>query len=133
MPVKRRTSKLRAVRITEAALAAFERLRWLEEHCSCPPRDWDDWPGKIPNNQDRAHWERWYRRCAACEEWSVQHEILHSELGMKPWQWPCVESPATRNPWPEGSYKHGRWGPDLEAQSLWRELEAALAARRSFC
>jgi hypothetical protein len=110
---------------TPRALQLFASVLALE--CECPPRDWSDWPGNIPNNRDHAHWERWYRRCAGCEEWARLHGHLHAELRCKPWEWPCIQSPTVKNPWPEGSAMWRQWKPDLEAQALWRELEAALA------
>jgi hypothetical protein len=116
--------------ISDAALDAFEQMQALERKCRCPERDWDDWPGHIPNNNDHAHWESWYRECSACKTWSEQHKILHRALNLAPWQWPCIQSPDTVNPYPEGSYAAQRWAPDLEAQARYRELEQALAQRR---
>src|SRR5262249_43083464 len=36
----------------------------------------------------------------------------------------------TRSPYPRGSEADKRWEPDLEAQELWRQLEAARKAQR---
>ncbi len=48
---------------------------------------------------------------------------------MKPWHWPCIESPDAENPWPEGSHMASKWKLDVEAQERYRQLERA--ARRN--
>jgi hypothetical protein len=101
-------------RISDAALTAFERLQALELLCSCPPRNGHD-----------EYWK--FEPCAACDGWWDEHNILHREIGAKPWEWPCVQSPAVQNPWPEGSYMDSKWEPNVEAQERYRQLEAALA------
>jgi hypothetical protein len=62
--------------ISDRALRAFRHMRRLESQCTCPPRDWDG-----------EYWK--HRQCAACDAWYEQHNILHSELAMPPWRWPC--------------------------------------------
>jgi len=99
--------------ITEAALAAFKRMKECSEECTCEPIDWDGDYSK-------------YRECAACDEWWRQHSILHKELNAKLWEWPCVEHPDATCPYPAGTYAAESWKPDVEAQWLWRELDAAL-------
>jgi hypothetical protein len=66
---------------------------------------------------DSVAWERWHQRCGGCERWWDLHSELHREVRARLWQWPCIQ------------FKH--WKPDLEAQALWRELEAALAEGQS--
>jgi hypothetical protein len=99
-------------RITDTALQAFHRMRELENQCMCPPRDWDG-----------EYWK--HQQCKACGEWYDQHDILHRELAMPPWRWPCVEHPRAQNPYPEGSPAAARWAPNKQARALWRALEAA--------
>jgi hypothetical protein len=104
--------------ITPAALVAFEAMDKLGRACTCEPIDWG---GK--------YWERG-PQCSSCQEWWRQHSILHHELRCKPWQWPCIEHPSARSPYPRGSEADKRCEPDLEAQELWRQLEAARKAQR---
>jgi len=129
MPVKRRKSKARDARITEQALQLFTEMLALE--CTCPPRDWGDWPGRIVNNHDSEAWDGWLHECPGCKEWWRLHSELHDELRCRPYEWPCIQSPHARNPWPLGSNMFKQWKPDLEAQALWRELEAAVAEGQS--
>jgi hypothetical protein len=105
--------------ITPAALAAFAAMRELEQRCTCPPRDWG---GK--------YWEH-PPPCAACEEWWRRHNILHRELGCRPWEWPCVRNPDAKNPYPAGSFAAERWEEAREdlAQARWRALERVLRQR----
>jgi len=88
----KRTPLARPLRhsISETALEAFRRMCELESQCTCPPRDWGG-----------EYWK--HQQCAACDAWYDQHGILHRELAMPPWCWPCVENPHAQNPYPEGS------------------------------
>jgi hypothetical protein len=52
--------------------------------------------------------------CACCRWWDLQDE-LHIELGLPPWQWPCIP----RNPYPRGSPKARDWRPGAEQEELW--------------
>jgi hypothetical protein len=99
-------------RFTLAALDAFRRMKWLETQCTCPPRDWAG-----------EYWK--HQQCSACDQWYEQHNIMHRELSMPPWRWPCVESPHAQNPFPEGSPAAANWAPDKNAQALWRALDEA--------
>src|SRR5262249_11900693 len=58
--------------------------------------------------------------CAACRRWYDLQDALHTELGLKPWQWLCL----LRNPYPPGSSKFLDWRPlpDGEDQALWERL-----------
>ncbi|MGE5242294.1 MAG: hypothetical protein ACM3NI_11660 [Bacteroidota bacterium] len=96
------------------ALEALREMQRLEDACTCPPRNWD---------RDQ-YWK--FEPCSACNEWWDHHSILHHELALKPWQWPCVEHPDAASPYPAGSYADQHWQPDLEAQQLYKALEAAL-------
>jgi hypothetical protein len=102
--------------ITPAAIEIFRRMQAVEAACTCEPVDWGG-----------EYWN--HRTCAACEEWWDAHSALWRELRKKPWQWPCVQHPAARCPYPEGSYAANQWGPNLEAQAMWRELDAAAGQR----
>jgi hypothetical protein len=112
-------SRPSVTRITPAALAAFEAMRKLRRACTCEPIDWG---GK--------YWERG-PQCSSCQEWWLQHSILHHELRCKPWQWPCIEHPDSVTCFPEGSPAALAWKPDLEAQARWRML--AKAAKDARC
>jgi hypothetical protein len=59
--------------------------------------------------------------CRACAERWRLHGALHSELGMKPWQWPALP----QNPYPPSSAAAKLWQPDPEALALWEALAAA--------
>ena len=101
--------------ITPVAVKLFDQMRQCR--CTCPPRDWHD-----PKT--------WIRECEGCERWWELHSHLHTELHCCPWEWPCIEHPSARSPYPRGSEADKRWEPDLEAQELWRQLEAARKAQR---
>ena len=61
--------------------------------------------------------------CAACRSWYALHAELHSELGLRPWEWLCVP----RNPYPPGTSASRNWRPDPdgEEQALWQLLDEA--------
>ena len=84
---------------TPAALAAFKRMRVLENKCTCA----------LLADQNEL--------CPACEKWWEQHRKLHDELRCKPSDWPCVENP-------DAPPRYRK--PDLEAQARWRALEEAV-------
>jgi hypothetical protein len=49
------------------------------------------------------------------ERWWRLHNLLHNELGCRPWEWPCVEDPeADRN-----------YEAHPDALALWAALERA--------
>ena len=60
-------------RVTPEALEAFRTMQRLEQRCTCKNADDDN--------------------CPACVQWAEHHAILHSELGLAPWQWPAYEHP----------------------------------------
>jgi hypothetical protein len=119
MPTNRTRISRSPVRapITPAAIALFEAMRELG--CTCAPIDWDG-----------AYWER--QRCAGCDERAGLDELLHTELGLRPWE-TTVENPDARSPYPPGSHGDRTWKPDLEAQGRWRLLAAAAASTAPRC
>ena len=62
---KRPRSRLK---ITDHVLDLFDAMEALEQQCTCG--------GDI------------YHRCDACEKHTEQHNLLHDELRLKPWQYP---------------------------------------------
>jgi len=68
--------------------------------------------------------------CPGCKPWCELHSHLWHELRCKLWQWPCIQRPSARSPYPKGSHADLTWKTDLEAQQRWHHLEAALAAQR---
>jgi hypothetical protein len=101
--------------ITPEAIRLFEAMERIE--CTCAPRDWD---GK--------YWE--HEPCPGCDRWWKLHGMLHRELGCKPWDWPCIEHPDSVSGYPEGSEASKRWRPNMEAQELWKALDAAAREAR---
>jgi len=65
--------------------------------------------------------------CAACRRWYDLDDALHTELGLKPWQWGLP-----RNPFPPRSpaSRHWRPDPDGEDQALWERLDESLRLAR---
>jgi hypothetical protein len=118
MPMKRRFSKERDVVVTDTAVKTFEQMRQLSRECTCAAIDW---AGEYDKRE----------QCSACRQWWELHSFLHKELKRKLWQWPCVENPSARSPYPKGSPADLAWQPDLEAQDVWRVLRAASKARRA--
>jgi hypothetical protein len=95
-------------KITPAVVEAFKQMEMARHGCTCSPDRW-----AIGGDYD------------ACEEWWAAHSDLHDLLGLKPWRWPCIRHPDTKNPWPAGSYKAKKWRPNLKAQNVYRQIEAA--------
>jgi hypothetical protein len=121
--VTKRTPIRRAGRrqITKRAVELFTEMAAIP--CSCKPRNWDG-----------EYWR--HEECAGCERWWTLHSELHDELRARPWEWPCVEDAAAENPYPSGSFAAQRWDRErsgkpekIAAIALWRELEAAAAAK----
>jgi hypothetical protein len=63
-------------------------------------------------------------RCGACRRWWDVHGDVHEELGLYPWQWPCLP----RNPYPPGSPKARDWRPAAEQEELQNLLKQARRA-----
>jgi hypothetical protein len=101
--------------ISDAAIAAFRRLRAAGQRCTCAPRDWGG-----------EYWR--HVPCNACDEWWAAHNELYRALGLPPWRWPAVADPEAANPYPDGSTAAKGWSQDAEAVDLWRELQAAAGA-----
>ena len=101
--------------IPPEAIAAFKRMA-ARPPCTCRPVEWfaEYWKNREP--------------CPSCEFWWEEHSKLHDALRLKPWVWPAIQHPDTKNPWPEGSYMAGKWRPDERAVALYRELEKAARA-----
>jgi hypothetical protein len=99
------------VQITPTAIKVFTEMRRCV--CSCAPIDWDG-----------AYWERG-ELCDGCRRYWNLHGHLHKELRAKPWQWPVIERPTARNPYPAGSAAAKDWRPDERGRELWRLLEQA--------
>jgi hypothetical protein len=115
MSTKRtRISRPQRTPIAPRAIALFREMQALETKCTCEPIDWD---GK--------YWE--HEQCPACDRWWDLHAELHDEIGAKLHEWPGIETPGARTPYPEGSNAAADWKPDLEAQERYRVLEQAAA------
>jgi hypothetical protein len=98
--------------ISPAAITAFCRIKELEAKCSCSPRDWAG-----------DYWK--HEPCASCEKKARQMAIIRDELLIPPWQWPPVQNPDVKNPYPAWSVAQRQWKPYPAAQTLWRILEEA--------
>jgi hypothetical protein len=106
-----------ALQITPLAISLFTELAAIS--CTCAPRDWG---GK--------YWED--KQCAGCERWYELHARLHDELRCRPWEWPCIQSPKAKCPYPPGSPAAHSWRPNERAQQMWQALVgAAREARRT--
>jgi len=93
-----------ATPITDRALDLFEAMGRLK--CSCPP------PRPLAGEP-----------CPGCRQWFDLHDLLHTELKLKPWQWPCV---SRRGP------KHAGdtcWNDEISARM--KMLSNAAKARRT--
>jgi hypothetical protein len=97
--------------ITPTAINLFTEMRAIR--CTCKRIDW------------AAYWER--DECDGCRHWWELHSDLHRELHSKPWEWPCIEHPDARSPYPNDSPADLAWRPDEQAQALWRALDEAAA------
>ena len=91
----KRTKLNRPVRrqISPAAVAAFRAMEVERANCTCRPIDWSstDWMKRKP--------------CAACDRWSEHHQVLHTELDARPWEFPVFYYPEAVNPYPPRSHK----------------------------
>jgi hypothetical protein len=103
----RRTPLVRrpAVQITPRAVDLYTAMRKLWCTCLPPPRP----PERGP--------------CAGCASWYDLHAELHTELGCRPWEWPCV---ARQSPKRAGSTY---WNEDIAARMT--ALKEAARARRT--
>jgi hypothetical protein len=71
MPTTRKTIHRRPTRrITKRAVDIFDNMEALKKHCSCGADIIRD-------------------ECDTCKEWWRQHNELHDELKLRPWQWPA--------------------------------------------
>jgi hypothetical protein len=93
----------------------FRQMERLE--CTCPERDWSG-----------EYWK--HTPCAGCERWWELHSLLHDALSLRPFDWPAIESPDARNPYPAGSPAAVQWEPGREAQARYVALKAASAASK---
>jgi hypothetical protein len=109
----------RRPRISARAIELFDELRSLP--CICPERDWS-----------RENYWKW-QQCAFCDERGRLQGLIHTELGLKPWE-DAIENPAAVSPYPVGSWAYEHDKPDEAARARWRMLEQASkemkAARR---
>ena len=97
MPTKRvPIARQPTSKITIAAIRLFEAMRRC--HCTCPG--------------DRRSGDP---RCDGCERWWSLQNNLCDELRTPLWIYPCVENPATQNP-------YLGWKPNLEGQEMWKAL-----------
>jgi hypothetical protein len=62
--------------------------------------------------------------CPACTRWYDAMAALHSELRLRPWQWPCL--PLCSHP--PGTPAARDWRPDSESLKLWLLLDQARSA-----
>jgi hypothetical protein len=62
--------------------------------------------------------------CGACQDWANAHSELHKELGLRPWEWPCL--PVC--PHPPGSSAAQDWSPSGPELQFWQTLERARRA-----
>jgi hypothetical protein len=63
-------------------------------------------------------------KCRACQAWYDAHDVLHTELRLKPWEWPALP----RCPFPPGSAAAREWHPGDAQRELQERLEAARRA-----
>jgi hypothetical protein len=110
-PIARRA----ALQITARAIALFEqleRVRRQRRGSTCVVRD-------NPSGYCTAE-------CQACESWFDLMDALHSELGLRPWFWPCLP----QNPYPPGTPASRDWRPGGNQLKLWQALDQARRAAR---
>jgi hypothetical protein len=84
--------------VTDHAIKLFETMLHARSGCTCP--------GPAVDCED----------CAQCQRYHVLGGELHTELGLKPWQWPVVREP-------DGE-------PTDDAERRHVELETALLERK---
>ena len=60
------------------------------------------------------------------EAWWQHHDVLHDEMGAKPWDWPCIEDPDDTNPYSVGCSAHSHWIAERERHPERLELYWAL-------
>jgi hypothetical protein len=104
---------LRRMRITPEIIRAFKEMESTRGRCTCTPGKEGD--------------------CAACEQWWSAHSVLHSALGLRPWQWPAFEYPDAVCPYPDGCEAAKHWQRRRDERPEAFELYAALteAAKHS--
>ena len=91
--------------ITPLAVETFRAMQATV--CRCRSARWrPNSPGEFTTSG--GSWVK--TECRGCRNGRL-HSVLHTEMGYRPWQWPCVEHP------------HENANPDCVA--LFRELEAA--------
>ena len=66
------TKRSRKLHVTKRAIDLFDDMEALEAQCTCPSPT-----AKI------------YDKCDACGKYRDQHNELHGELKLRPWQWPA--------------------------------------------
>ena len=62
--------------------------------------------------------------CPACQAWSTAHSELHTELGLRPWEFPCLPI----CPHLPGTPASREWEPSGPELALWQTLERARRA-----
>src|SRR5215472_16568631 len=103
-------------KITPAAIRLFDAMRRCR--CTCAPGDWGG-----------EYWK--HTRCPGCERWWRLQNDLCDELRTPIWQFPCMQHPEAKSPYPPGCQADLNWKPDLEAQEQWQALaEASREAKR---
>ena len=67
------------------------------------------------------------------DAWWAAHSVLHSALGLPPWEWPGFDHPDDRCPYPEGCHAALGWQAKRDANPHRLELyhELAAAAREA--
>jgi len=71
------------------ALDLFREMKNVK--CTFPPIDWKG-----------RYWER--HECPGCERlWSLHSRLAQLMPGIRPWNWPVIQSPRAQCPYPEGS------------------------------
>jgi hypothetical protein len=99
------------------ALDLFREMKNVK--CTFPPIDWKG-----------RYWER--HECPGCERlWSLHSRLAQLMPGIRPWNWPVIQSPRAQCPYPEGSNAAAGWRANEAAQARWSELEVALRSTSS--
>jgi hypothetical protein len=62
--------------------------------------------------------------CSPCVRWADAHAKLHEELGLQPWQWPCLPFEVFE----PGTAAFRNWRPSKMEYDLWWMLERARRA-----